>query len=147
MKKPSFPIALLLATASLGAQAAPEFLPLDADELRAMELESIPPFPAELVLEGESENWEQVLHQGDFVVAVFAASPAIIDINEPFPYDEFVLVLEGEVTLTNVDGGMETYRQGDTFLVPKGWLGTWDMPSKYREMIVIETKAWVESEE
>jgi len=147
MKKPSFPIALLLATASLGAQAAPEFLPLDADELRAMDLESIPPFPAELVLEGESENWEQVLHQGDFVVAVFAASPAIIDINEPFPYDEFVLVLEGEVTLTNVDGGMETYRQGDTFLVPKGWLGTWDMPSKYREMIVIETKAWVESEE
>ena len=147
MKKPSFPIALLLATASLGAQAAPEFLPLDADELRAMDLESIPPFPAELVLEGESENWEQVLHQGDFVVAVFAASPAIIDINEPFPYDEFVLVLEGEVTLTNVDGGMETYRQGDTFLVPKGWLGTWDMPSKYREMIVIETEAWVESEE
>jgi uncharacterized cupin superfamily protein len=36
---------------------------------------------------------------------------------------------------------------GDTFLVPKGWLGTWDMPGKYREMIVIETKAWVASEE
>ena len=135
MKKPSFPIALLLATASLGAQAAPEFLPLDADELRAMELESIPPFPAELVLEGESENWESVLHQGDIVVSVFAASPAILDGNEPFPYDEFVLVLEGEVTLTNVDGGAQTYQQGETFLVPKGWMGTWDMPVRYREMI------------
>lgn len=146
MKKVSLLITLLLAAASFGAQAAPEILPLDADELRQMELESIPPFPAELVLEGESENWESVLHQGDFVVSVFAASPAILDVNEPFPYDEFVLVLEGEVTLTNVDGGKQTYKQGETFLVPKGWMGTWDMPVKYREMIVIETDALLAGE-
>ncbi len=147
MKKPIFRIALLLAIVSFGVQAAPEFLPLDTDELRKMELESIPPFPAEIVLKGESENWEQVLHQGDFVVAVFEASPAIIDISEPFPYDEFVLVLEGEVTLTNIDGGKQTYNPGDTFLVPKGWRGTWEMPDKYREMIIIETDAWVAAEE
>jgi uncharacterized cupin superfamily protein len=146
MKKPIFVIALLLATASPGVHAAPEFLSLDADELRTMELERIPPFPAEVVLDGESENWESVIHQGDFVVSVFAASPAIIDINEPFPYDEFVLVLEGEVTLTNVDGGTATYKQGDTFLVPKGWLGTWEMPVRYREMIVIETDALLSAE-
>jgi uncharacterized cupin superfamily protein len=146
MNKPSFLITVLLATVSFGAQAAPEFLPLDADELRAMDLESIPPFPAEIVLKGESENWESVIHQGDFVVSVFAASPAIIDINEPFPYDEFVLVLEGEVTLTNVEGGTATYKQGDTFLVPKGWIGTWDMPFKYRELIVIETDALLAGE-
>ena len=147
MRSPSLLIASFLATVSLGVQAAPEFLPLDADELREMELESIPPFPAEIVLKGKSENWEQVLYQGDFVVAVFEASPAIIDISEPFPYDEFVLVLEGQVTLTNIDGGKQTYNSGDTFLVPKGWLGTWDMPVKYREMIVIETKVWLAAEE
>jgi len=130
----------------LASQAAPEFLPLDADELRKMELERIAPFPAEMVLEGESENRESVLHQGDFVVSVFAASPAIIDVNEPFPYDEFVLVLEGEVTLTNVDGGKQAYKQGETFLVPKGWMGTWDMPVRYREMIVIETDALLTAE-
>ena len=146
MRSPSLLIALFLATVSLAAQAAPEILPLDADELRQMELESIATFPAELVLEGESENWESVLHQGDFVVSVFAASPAILDVNEPFPYDEFVLVLEGEVTLTNVDGGKQTYKQGETFLVPKGWMGTWDMPFKYREMIVIETDALLSGE-
>jgi len=146
MHSPSLLIALLLATVSFGAQAAPEFLPLDADELREMELESIPPFPPEIVLEGESENWEQVLHQGDFVVAVFEASPAIIDINEPFPYDEFVQVLDGEVTLTNVDGETATYKQGDTFLVPKGWMGTWDMPVRYREMIIVDTQAWLAEE-
>jgi uncharacterized cupin superfamily protein len=146
MRSPSLLIALFLATVSLAAQAAPEILPLDADELRAMELESIPPFPAEIVLEGESENWEGVIHQGHFVVSVFEASPAVIDISEPFPYDEFVLVLEGEVTLTNVDGGKQTYKQGETSLVPKGWLGTWDMPVKYREMIIIETDALLTEE-
>lgn len=146
MRSQTLLITLLLATVSNAVQSAPEFLPLDADELRAMELESIPPFPAEIVLEGESENWEQVIHQGDFVVAIFSASPAIIDINEPFPYDEFVLVLEGEVTLTNIDGGTRSYRQGDTFLVPKGWMGTWDMPVKYREMIIVDTQAWVAGE-
>jgi uncharacterized cupin superfamily protein len=146
MKKVTFLITLLLATVSFGAHAAPEFLPLDADELREMELEGIPPFPAEIVLNGESENWESVIHQGDFVVSVFAASPALIDISEPFPYDEFVLVLEGEVTLTNIDGGAATYTRGDTFLVPKGWLGTWDMPVRYREMIIIETKALLAGE-
>jgi len=142
----TFLIALLLATVSFTAQAAPEFLPLDVDQLRDMELERIPPFPAEIILNGESENWESVIHQGDFVVSVFAASPAIIDINEPFPYDEFVLVLKGEVTLTNADGGTATYKEGDTFLVPKGWMGTWDMPFKYREMIVIETDALLAGE-
>jgi len=147
MNKLTFLIALLLATVSFGVQAAPEVLPLDVTELREMELESIPPFPAEIVLKGESKNWEQVLHQGDFVVAVFEASPAIIDISDPFPYDEFVLVLEGQVTLTHIDGEKQTYKPGDTFLVPKGFLGTWDMSGKYREMIVIETKAWVASEE
>lgn len=146
MRSPFLLITLLLATVSFSAQAAPEFLPLDADELRAMELESIPPFPAESILEGKSENWESVLHQGDFVVSVFAASPAVFDVSEPFPYDEFVLVLEGEVTLTNVNGGTETYQQGDTFLVPKGWMGTWDMPVKYREMIIIETDALMAGE-
>jgi uncharacterized cupin superfamily protein len=79
-------------------------------------------------------------------VSVFEASPAIIDINESFPYDEFVLVLEGEVTLTNIDRGAATYTQGDTFLVPKGWMGTWDMPVRYREMIIIETKALLAEE-
>ncbi|HIG44685.1 MAG TPA: DUF861 domain-containing protein [Gammaproteobacteria bacterium] len=73
--------------------------------------------------------------------------PAVIDVSEPFPYDEFVVVLEGEVTLTDIDGSAQTYRVGDSFTVPKGWRGTWDMPVKYREMIVVETNAWEASGE
>ena len=74
MRSPTFLLALVLATVNSGVQAAPEVLPLNARELSEMTIERIPPFPAEIVLEGESENWEQVVHQGDFVVAVFEAS-------------------------------------------------------------------------
>ncbi len=147
MKNLNFLIALLLATVSFRAQAAPEVLPLNAKELREMKLESTPPFPAEMVLEGKSEHWQRVLHQGEVVVAIYEAKPALIDISDPFPYDEFVLVLEGQVTLTHINGEKQTYKAGETFLVPKGFLGTWDMPGNYREMIVIETKAWLASEE
>ena len=122
MRSPTFLIALLLATVSFGAQAAPEVLTLNAKKLREMTLESIPPFPVEMVLEGESENWERVLHQGDFVVAIFEASPAIIDISEPFPYDEFVLVVEDRVTLTNIDGeSRSTIRAIRSWCRKAGW--------------------------
>lgn len=146
MFRSSLLIASLLVTVGFGAHAAPEVLPLDTDKLREMKLETTPPFPVQMVLEGTSEHWQEVLHQGEFVVAIYEAKPALLDISEPFPYDEFVMVLKGQVTLTHVDGEKQTYKEGETFVVPKGFMGTWDMPKDYREMIVVETKAWLESE-
>ena len=61
---------------------------------------------------------------------------------EPFPYDEYVLVLAGEVTLTSDGGHSKTFGTGDSFLVPKGWTGIWDMPGQYLEKIVVEAAAW-----
>lgn len=46
------------------------------------------------------------------------------DFYEDYPCDEFMVVLEGSVTLEN-DGFSETYRKGDAFLVPKGFCGYW----------------------
>lgn len=43
---------------------------------------------------------------------------------ESYPCNEFMYVLEGSVTLEN-DSFSETYRQGDAFLVPKGFRGYW----------------------
>ncbi len=128
------------------ALAAPEILPLDADKLRQAHVESVQPFPDDLVLEGRSEHWQSILHQGEVIVAIYAAAPALLDIPYPFPYDEFVLVLDGEVTLTHVEGKKETYKAGDTFLVPKGFMGTWEMRGDYRELIVVDTDAWLAAE-
>ena len=146
MKKFLSSLTLLLAAISTQTQAAPEVLPLNTETMKNMALESIPPFPAEEILKGTGENWLKILHQGEIVVALYESTAAVINVKDPFPYDEFVTVLEGQVILTRFDGQKQTYKTGDNFLVPKGWTGTWDMPEHYREMIVIETKAWNKTE-
>jgi len=43
---------------------------------------------------------------------------------DSYAADEFMVVLDGEVTL-EADGFSETYRKGDAFFVPKGFRGYW----------------------
>jgi uncharacterized cupin superfamily protein len=147
MKNFGILVVLVAAILTLQAKAGQGVLSLNPDELRNLELDSIPPWPAEMVLSGTNEHWQKVLHKGEFVVVMYEAMPALIDISDPYPYDEFVQVLKGEVTLTPITGEKQTYRVGESFTVPKGWMGTWHMPYKFREMIIIETRAWVASEE
>ena len=147
MKNFGILVVLVAAILTLQAKAGQGVLSLNPDELRNLELDSIPPWPAEMVLSGANEHWQKVLHKGEFVVVMYEAMPALIDISDPYPYDEFVQVLKGEVTLTPITGEKQTYRVGESFTVPKGWMGTWHMPYKFREMIIIETRAWVASEE
>ncbi len=147
MKNLGLLVLLIAAIAAAPVQAAPGVLPLKVEELKLLKLDSIPPWPAEMVLKGTNEHWQKVLHQGEFVVTIYEAQPALIDISTPYPYDEFVLVLEGEVTLSATEGEKRTYRAGDSFVVPKGSTGTWNMPVKFREMIIVETRAWLASGE
>ncbi|MCS5585568.1 MAG: cupin domain-containing protein [Pseudomonadales bacterium] len=147
MKNLGLLVLLIAAIAAAPVQAAPGVLPLKVEELKLLKLDSIPPWPAEMVLKGTNEHWQKVLHQGEFVVTIYEAQPALIDISTPYPYDEFVLVLEGEVTLSATEGEKRTYRAGDSFVVPKGFTGTWNMPVKFREMIIVETRAWLASGE
>jgi uncharacterized cupin superfamily protein len=140
-------IVLMATIISMQVKADPAVVPLHLQKMRALALDSIPPWPAEVSIKGINQHWQKELHRGEVAVAIYESMPAVIDVSEPFPYDEFVLVLEGEVTLTDLDGSAQTYRMGDSFTVPKGWRGTWDMPVKYREMIVVETNAWIASGE
>jgi uncharacterized cupin superfamily protein len=38
------------------------------------------------------------------------------------------------------------YVAGESLVVPKGFLGTWEMVGKFRELVVIEKKAYVREE-
>jgi uncharacterized cupin superfamily protein len=147
MKYLGFMLALFAAAVAMQAKAEPVVLPLNPDQMRELALDSIPPWPPETVLKGTNEHWQKELYRGEVAVTIYESMPALLDVSDPFPYDEYVFVLEGEVTLTSLEGSKQTHREGDSFLVPKGWRGTWDMPVKYREMIVVETKAWVASGE
>lgn len=50
-----------------------------------------------------------------------------VEFYDSYPCDEFMLVLEGEVTVEN-ESFSETYKAGDAFLIPKGFRGTWRQP-------------------
>ena len=128
------------------AQAATEILSLNPASLRGMTLESIPPWPDDMVLSGTNEHRQKILHEGEFVIALYEAMPATIDVAIPYTYDEYVLVLEGSVVLTSTEGVRQEYQTGDQFLVPRGWTGTWEMPSRFRELIIVETEQWEASD-
>ena len=132
----------LLSLVSTFAKAEVNVLPLNPADLRDMTLESIPPWPEEMVLSGTNRHWQKVLHEGEFVVALYEAMPAVIHIPEPYPYDEYVRVLEGSVVLTSSEGERQSYKAGDAFLVPVGWTGTWEMPTRFRELIIVDRKGW-----
>jgi uncharacterized cupin superfamily protein len=53
-----------------------------------------------------------------------------------YPMDEFIYVLEGNVVTTDADGTRHEFRVGDTFVLPKGWVGTWDMKTHFKKIIV-----------
>ncbi|MEY3526167.1 MAG: hypothetical protein RI997_276 [Pseudomonadota bacterium] len=55
---------------------------------------------------------------------------------DDYPVDEFMIVLDGEVTLEG-DGFRDTYRKGDAFFVPKGFRGVWNQPVAMLKFYVI----------
>jgi len=63
-------------------------------------------------------------------------STAYTERYESYPTDEFMIVLEGEVTLEG-EGFRDTYRKGDAFFVPKGFKGIWHQPVDLLKFYVI----------
>ena len=76
-------------------------------------------------------------HTGKITVSVYESEPSKVFINGS-PYDEFVYILEGRLILTPEGGSAQEYKQGESLVVPKGYVGHWEMPEKYRELIVID---------
>jgi len=54
-----------------------------------------------------------------------------------YPVDEFMLVLEGSVTIVHEGGHEETFRAGDAFAIPKGLPCAWQQTENIRKYYVI----------
>lgn len=52
---------------------------------------------------------------------------------EPFPCHEFVVMAEGQVTIREPCGIAQTFGPGDVFLVPKGAMCSWHVPTYIRK--------------
>jgi uncharacterized cupin superfamily protein len=115
-------------------------LKLDPEKLAGHGLESIPPWPAEALIDGESKHWGEVLFRGDVIVEVYEAVPSTLKIVAP--YDEFIYILEGKLIIKDLQGHAFRFEAGDRLVVPKGFEGTWQTLGRYRELIVVERKSW-----
>ncbi len=51
--------------------------------------------------------------------------------------EEFCTILEGEAIITDEAGFAETFRTGDTFVIPSGFKGTWETTKHLRKYYVI----------
>ena len=79
--------------------------------------------------ESQSGEWGKVLFRsadGRYAAGLWSGDAGSIEI-ESYPVDEFCYVIEGEVTLTDVEGESRTFKTGDAFLVPAGFKGVWGM--------------------
>lgn len=78
------------------------------------------------LLEGVSYGRDHAFYMNDEtpVKAGIWRSTPYTESYESYPCDEFMLVLEGSVTL-ETEGFSETYKKGDAFLLPRGFCGTW----------------------
>jgi len=142
---------LLLFAAAAAAEeentGAPAPVRLDAEKLAGLGLEEFEPFPKEIVLSGHSKHSYHTFFSGEeVVVEVYEAEPAKLKIDEPWPYDEFIYVLSGKLVLTDATGEVTQFVAGQSLVVPKGFLGTWEMQGNFRELVVIEKKAYERAE-
>ena len=58
---------------------------------------------------------------------------------EAAPYDEFVYLLQGRVDVEDDQGAIETFKAGDSFMMPRGCKCTWDVKEPVRKLYVVLT--------
>ncbi len=85
---------------------------------------------------GEKITFEDK-HSGDVLVQIGVwEAGAGKTILKNFPFTEFVLLISGSVIVTEEDGTSRSFVAGDTFVIPKGWSGVWDVQERMKKQIV-----------
>ena len=85
---------------------------------------------------GETFTFQEK-HTGDVSVKVGVWEAGIGKLTlSNFPFTEYVLMISGKVIVTAKDGNSNTFEAGDTFVIPKGFTGTWDVKERMKKQIV-----------
>lgn len=86
------------------------------------------PVRADRLLEGDPQPraWNGYTDTtGQFFAGQWAAGPGRWQVVYEAHEEEFCVLLEGEVRLTDVAGRSQHYRAGEAFVVPGGFRGEW----------------------
>ena len=111
-------------------------------------MKSMPPFPLRMSPPGGVPHAECILWDQQIVVLVYESKGSFtLYLDEPYPFDQFIHVLNGRTVLIDAQGKAEAFEVGDSFVLPKGFVGEWQLLEDYRELCVIETKAYQSSDD
>ena len=95
------------------------------------------------LLAGKSSPRGEVLFRGEELIAeVYEDDAYKMAVSEPFPHDEYIYILSGELILTDTAGVERTYTAGDSLVLPKGFTGIWQTRGIFRELVIIERKVY-----
>lgn len=47
-----------------------------------------------------------------------------------------ILMISGRLMITNDDGSSAEFKAGDSFVMPKGWTGIWDIKERMKKQMV-----------
>jgi uncharacterized cupin superfamily protein len=100
-----------------------------------------PAFPAERVLGGSPEQnlFNQYQDQSKQMLSgTWDCTPGKWQADYSAK-SEFCYILSGKVVLTDEDGVATTFVAGDSFVIPQGFMGTWEVVEKVQKLYVIVT--------
>ena len=101
------------------------------------------PIPAEGLTSGEPVQRGHVYHDdkaNGLMVGVWDCTPFTAK-QGPYDVNEFMLVLEGSVTIVDERGHEETISAGQSFIIPKGLPCVWKQTEYIRKFFVIHNDA------
>jgi uncharacterized cupin superfamily protein len=133
-------LAVILQQPGSSAEEGGSPVRMDPDHMAGLGLTPIPNDGfVDILVEGELEFEIARLFSGvDMLAVVVESTPAKTDHrNRPLEYDEFVLVLNGKLVLTEQNGAAHAFTPGEALVVPKGYTGTWEQQGTYRELALI----------
>jgi uncharacterized cupin superfamily protein len=133
----------ILSTFAILSLGAPVFADAPAPEIRRLDQKAAATkpgqYPKEMVAERHDGSFKTALQYdgaaNEFVVGLWSSEPGVLQ-TESHPHDEYCLVIEGTLVVTNRSGTTDEFKPGDSFVIPKGWAGKWDMKTKFKKQYV-----------
>jgi uncharacterized cupin superfamily protein len=113
---------------------------LDAAVANGSKLDPMNPWPSEMLIHGVEPSRYKTWFEGQISAMVYAPQNGALRFSGT-TFDEFVIVLHGHTILSADGASPQRFQQGDAFVLPQGFHGTWEFHDAYRELIVFETKA------
>ena len=117
-----------------GSPAANDVILRDGDVKRSIRFD--PGEPSDPV--AQTTTAERYLDPtGAFKAGFWSGEPGRSEVH--YRKDEFCVLLAGVVRLIDEQGQAQTYRAGDTFLIPNGFKGVWETVEPVRKLYAIHT--------